>query len=164
MFPALFGCRTPSALCRVRGRDKHWPSRLLGALPQRSWLKRLRRLGLEGLASLWRHVQDQRPATQRRWQWTWVWDDAVVRKDGAQVRWVGRWWSSQHPRVLAGLDGLVLVVGVGEGRFGVPVDLAMRRPDPVGPGGPCRDKLTWARERLAERWAALRKSQRSAKI
>ena len=47
MFPALFGCRTPSELCRVRGWDKHGPSRLLGALPKRSWLKRLRRLGLE---------------------------------------------------------------------------------------------------------------------
>src|SRR5918996_2817417 len=26
MFPALFGCRTPSELCRVRGWDKNWPS------------------------------------------------------------------------------------------------------------------------------------------
>ena len=33
MFPPLFGCRTPSELCRVRGWDKNWPSRLLGALP-----------------------------------------------------------------------------------------------------------------------------------
>ena len=46
MFPALFGCRTPSEWCRVRGWDKHWPSPLLRALPKRSWLKRLRRLGL----------------------------------------------------------------------------------------------------------------------
>ena len=77
MFPALFGCRTPSELCRVRGWDKHWPSRLLGALPKRSWLKRLRRLGLEVLEPIWRHVQDTSPATQSRWQWTWVWEDAV---------------------------------------------------------------------------------------
>jgi len=41
MFPPLFGCRTNSELCRVRGWDKNWPSRLLGALPKRSWLKRL---------------------------------------------------------------------------------------------------------------------------
>ena len=39
MFPPLFGCRTPSEVCRVRGWDKHWPSRLLRALPKRSWLK-----------------------------------------------------------------------------------------------------------------------------
>ena len=47
----------------MRGWDKHWPSRLRGALPQRSWLKRLRRLGLEVLVPLWRHVSTQSPAT-----------------------------------------------------------------------------------------------------
>jgi hypothetical protein len=46
MCPPLFGCRTNAELCRVRGWDKNLPSRLLGALPKRSWLKRLRRLGL----------------------------------------------------------------------------------------------------------------------
>jgi hypothetical protein len=70
MFPPLFGCRTSSELCRVRGWDKQWPSRILGALPKRSWLKRLQRLGLEGLVPLWRHVETKSPATQSRWQWT----------------------------------------------------------------------------------------------
>ena len=154
MFPALFGCRTPSELCRVRGWDKHWPSRLLGALPKRSWLKRLRRLGLEVLEPIWRHVRDLSPATQSRWQWTWVWDDAVFQKYGAQLGLVGRWWSGQHKRVLSGIDGLLLLVVVGEGRLIVPVDCAMRRPDPVGPGAPCRDKRCWARRRLDERLAA----------
>src|SRR5262249_62400628 len=27
MFPALFGCRARSQLCRVRGWEKHWPAR-----------------------------------------------------------------------------------------------------------------------------------------
>src|SRR5262249_18927251 len=49
MCPPLFGCRTNTELCRVRGWDKNLPSRLLGALPKRSWLKRLRRLGVEVL-------------------------------------------------------------------------------------------------------------------
>ncbi len=91
MFPALFGCRTPSELCRVRGWDKNLPARLLRALPRRSWIKRLRRLGLEVLEPIWRHVQDKSPATQSRWQWTWVWDDSVFRKYGEQLRVVGRW-------------------------------------------------------------------------
>ena len=154
MFPVLFGCRTPSELCRVRGWDKHWPSRLLGALPKRSWLKRLRRLGLEVLEPIWRHGQDMSPATQSRWQWTWVFDDSVVHKYGAQWGLVGRWWSGQQKRVLSGIDGLLLLVVVGAGRWIVPVDFALRRPDPVGPGAPCRDKLCWARLRLDERLAA----------
>ena len=154
MFPALFGCRTPSELCRIRGWDKNWPSRLLGALPKRSWLKRLRRLGLEVLEPIWRHVQDKSPATQSRWQWTWVWDDSVFHKYGEQLQLVGRWWSGQQKRVLSGIDGLLLLVVVGEGRLIVPVDFAIRRPDPLGPGAPCRDKLTWARVMLDERLAA----------
>src|SRR6059036_3514693 len=39
MFPTLFGSRSAHELTRVRGWDKHWPSRILGALPKRSWLK-----------------------------------------------------------------------------------------------------------------------------
>jgi len=154
MFPTLFGCRTPSELCRVRGWDKHWPSRLRGALPQRSWLKRRRRLGLEVLAPIWRQVREMSPATQSRWQWTWVWDDSVFHTDGAQLGLVGRWWSGQQKRVLSGIDGLLLLVVVGEGRLIVPVDFAIRRPDPVGPGAPCRDKRCWARQMLDGRRAA----------
>jgi len=155
MFPPLFGCRTSSELCRVRGWDKHWPSRLRGALPKRSWLKRLRRLGLEVLVPLWRQVSTQSPATQSRWQWTWVCDDAVFHKYGTQLGLVGTWWSGQHKRVLSCIDGLLLVVVMGDGKLVVPVDCAIRRPDPVGPGAPCRDKLCWARTMLDERLAAL---------
>src|SRR5438552_308710 len=154
MFPPLFGCRTSSELCRVRGWDKHWPSRLLEALPKRSWLKRLRRLGQEVLEPLWRHVSTKSPATQSRWQWSWVCDDSVFKKYGAQLGLVGRWWSGQHKRVLTGIDGLLLVVVVGDGRLVVPIDFAIRRPDPVGPGAPCRDKLRWARGMLDECLAA----------
>ena len=157
MFPPLFGCRTSSELCRVRGWDKNWPSRLLESLPKRSWLKRLRRLGLEVLEPLWRHVHDKSQATQSRWQWTWVWDDSVFHKYGTQLGLVGRWWSGQQKRVLSGIDGLLLLVVVGDGRLVVPVDFAIRRPDPVGSGAPCRDKLTWARLMLDERLAALRR-------
>ncbi|MGH8071767.1 MAG: hypothetical protein ACRERE_42340 [Candidatus Entotheonellia bacterium] len=45
MCPPLFRCRTNTELCRVRGWDKNLPWRLLGALPKRSWIKRLRTLG-----------------------------------------------------------------------------------------------------------------------
>ena len=55
------------------------------------------------------------------------------------------------------MDGLLLLVVIGDGRVVVPVDCAMRRPDPVGPGAPCRDKLTWARVMLDERLAAFRR-------
>ena len=37
------------------------------------------------------------------------------------------------------------------------MDFAIRRPDPVGPGAPCRDKLRWAQLMLDERLAAFRR-------
>jgi hypothetical protein len=157
MFPPLFGCRTNSELCRVRGWDKNLPSRLLGALPKRSWLKRLRRLGMEVLVPLWRHAASASAATRSRWQWTWVGDDSVFKKYGEQLGLVGTWWSGQEHRVLSGIDGMLLVVVVGEGKLVVPVDFAIRRPDPTGPGAPCRDKLHWVQVMLDGRMAAFRR-------
>ena len=157
MFPSLFGCRTNTELCRVRGWDKNLPSRLLGALPKRSWLKRLRRLGLEVLVPLWRYAASASAATRSRWQWTWVGDDSVFKKYGEQLGLVGTWWSGQEHRVLSGIDGMLLVVVVGEGKLVVPVDFAIRRPDPTGPGAPCRDKLHWMQVMLDGRMAAFRR-------
>jgi hypothetical protein len=157
MCPPLFGCRTNSELCRVRGWDKNLPSRLLGALPKRSWIKRLRRLGLEVLMPLWRHAASASEATRSRWQWTWVGDDSVFKKYGEQLGLVGTWWSGQEHRVLSGIDGVLLVVVIGDGKLVVPVDFAIRRPDSPGPGGPCRDKLHWVQSMLDGRFAAFRR-------
>src|SRR5262249_36230594 len=53
--------------------------------------------------------------------------------------------------------GMLLVVVVGEGKLVVPVDFAIRRPDPTGPGAPCRDKLHWVQSMLDGRVAAFRR-------
>jgi hypothetical protein len=157
MFPPFFGCRTSYELCRVRGWDKNLPSRLLNALPKRSWIKRLRRLGVEVLVPLWRYASNASAATRSRWQWTWVSDDSVFKKYGEQLGLVGTWWSGQEHRVLSGIDGMLLVVVVGEGKSVVPVDFAIRRPDPTGSGAPCRDKLHWVQVMLDGRMAAFRR-------
>src|SRR2546425_11956397 len=143
MCPPLFGCRTNTELCRVRGWDKNLPARLLGALPKRSWIKRLRRLGLEVLVPLWHASASKSAATRSRWQWTWVGDDSVFKKYGEQLGLVSTWWSGQEHRVLSGIDGGLLVVVVGDGKLVVPVDFAIRRPDPTGSVAPCRAKLHW---------------------
>ena len=117
MCPPLFGCRTNAELCRVRGWDKNLPSRLLGALPKRSWLKRLRRLGVEVLEPLWRHASSKSEATRSRWQWTWVSDDSVFKKYGEKLGLAGTWWSGQEHRVLSGIDGVLLIVVLGKVGF-----------------------------------------------
>jgi len=141
LFPPLCGCRTPAALSRVRGWDKHGPSQMLGALPTRSWGKRLRRLGSEVLVPRWRHGQAKSPSPRSRWQWTWGVAESVFKKYGQQLGRVGPWWSGQEKRVLAGLAGGRRIVVIGDGQLVVPGDCAMRRPDPQGRGAPCRTTL-----------------------
>jgi hypothetical protein len=155
MFPTLFGCQTSHELTRVRGWNKTIPSQLLGALPKRSWLKRLRRLGLEILVSIWRHTQDKSASTQSRWQWRWVVDDSVFRKYGRQFGLVSRWWSGQFKHPVYGIDGVLLLVVMGDGKLIIPLDFAIRRPNPKGPGRKCQDKLNLTQKRLDERLAAL---------
>jgi len=130
----LFGCRTNSELCRVRGWDKNLPSRLLGALPKRSWIKRLQRLGVEVLAPLWRHAASASEATRSRWQWTWVADDSVFKKYGEQLGLVGTWWSGQEHRVLPVLMGCSWWVVIGDGKLVVPWTLPSGDQTPRGLG------------------------------
>jgi hypothetical protein len=52
---------------------------------------------------------------------------------------------------------LLLSVVIGEGKLVIPVDFTVRRPDPVGPGRPCRDKLTWLPVMLDRTWTALQR-------
>jgi hypothetical protein len=130
---------------------------LLGFLPKRSWLKRLRRLGVDVLVPLWRYAASKSAATRSRWQWTWVGDDSVFKKYGGQLGLVGTWWSGQEHRVLSGIDGVLLVAVIGDGKLVVPVDFAIRRPDPQGPGTPCRDKLGWMQSMLDGRLVAFRR-------
>ena len=157
MFPTLFGCGSAYELPRTRGWDKNLPSRILGALPKRSWLKRLRKLGQDVLASLWRHIESMSAATRSRWQWTWVLDDSVFRKYGGQLELVGHWWSGQYKRVVTGIDGVLLLVVIGDGKLVIPVAFAVRRPNPKGPGRRCRTKLGWVQVMLDESLAALRR-------
>jgi hypothetical protein len=157
MFPTLFGCRHGHELTRVRGWNKNIPSQLLGALPKRSWLKRLRRLGLEMLLSIWHHIQDKSASTHSRWPWRWIVDDAVFRKYGKQFGLVGTWYSGQCKRTVPGIDGVLLLVVIGDGKLIIPLDFALRRPDPQGPGRRCQGKLVLTQHMLDERLAAFAK-------
>jgi hypothetical protein len=66
MFPTLFGCQSAYELTCVRGWDKNVSSRILSALPKRSWLKRLRKLGHDVLVPFWHHVESMSQATRSR--------------------------------------------------------------------------------------------------
>jgi hypothetical protein len=142
IFPVVFGCRTAYELTLIRGWDKNLPGKLLSALPKQKLALQLQHRGQDLLATLWRQVEDRSPATHSRWGWMWVGDDSVFTKYVLQLDLDGTWYSGQEHRVRLGIDGPLLVVVSGEGKLVIPMDFMVRRPDPVGPGGPCRDKLT----------------------
>jgi hypothetical protein len=48
---------------------------------------------------------------------------------------VGRWWSGQFKRPVFGIDGVLLLGVIGDGKLIIPVDFAIRRPNPKGLGG-----------------------------
>jgi len=54
-----------------------------------------------------------------------------------------------------GIDGVLLLVVIGDGKLIIPVDFAIRRPHPKGPGRKCQDKLNLTQKLLDERLAAL---------
>jgi len=157
MFPTVFGCRTHHELTRVRNWDKNLPGQILGALPKPKWLRQLPHRGQDLLASLWRQVEDKSPATRSRWPWTWVGDDSVFKKSGQHLGLVGTWYSGQEHRVRRGIDGLLRLVVIGAGTLLIPVDFRVRRPDPLGPGRPCRDQLTWLQVMLDRTYTALQR-------
>jgi hypothetical protein len=157
MFPTGFGCRTHHELTRVRNWDKNLPGQILGALPKQKWLRQLQHRGQDLLASLWRQVEDKSPATRSRWPWTWVGDDSVFKTYRQHLGLVGTWYSGQEHRVRCGIDGLLRRVVIGAGKRLIPGDFSMRRPDPLGPGRPCRDKLTWLQVMLDRTYTALQR-------
>ena len=50
--------------------------------------------------------------------------------------------------MVSGIDDVLLIVVIGDGKLVLPVDFAVRRPDPKGLGARCRNKLEWAQVML----------------
>jgi hypothetical protein len=147
LFPALFGCRPPRSCVACGAGTSLGPPGCSGLCPNAP--------GSSGGGA---------------WGWRWwsrsgtLWRPRARPPRGAGsgpgsgmtrcfTRMVSYWgggrgWSGQPKRVLSGIDGLLLLVVIGAGRWVVPGDFAMRRPDPVGPGAPvCRTlKHLWGTE------------------
>jgi hypothetical protein len=52
------------------------------------------------------------------------------------------------------MEGWRRIVVIGAGKLVIPVDCTVRRPDPGGPGRPCRDQLTWRPVLWDRTWTA----------
>jgi len=106
---------------------------------------------------MWRHPQEQSPSTPSRWPWRWLVDAAVCRTYGTPLGRVGTGSSGPCKRTVPGIDGVLLLVVIGDGKLLIPLDCAIRRPQPTGPGRRCHDQLHLTQHRLDARLAALAK-------
>jgi hypothetical protein len=148
------GAATPA---RERLREAVAPRCLAAAATTRQGGKRVQRLGQALWGRRWRPVADKSPATRRRWPWTGVGAESLVKTSGQPLGLVGTWWSGPEPRGRLGLAGLRRLVGLGDGKRVVAVDVVGRRPAPTGPGRPCRDQRPWWQVRRDRTWTALRR-------
>jgi hypothetical protein len=143
MFSTAFGGGSYGRLSSRLGINKNLPGGILTALGKKSWLDKFRQMGRSILAEVLDGVPEKSSSTKSRYQVTLDIDSTVFRKFSEQMRLVGRAYSGQTDSVVLGVDVLLLVAVVGEGKLIVPMDFAIRRPDPDGPGRPCHDKMRW---------------------
>lgn len=155
MFPPFFACTNYYELCRVLCWNKNLPTQILGKLPKKKWLELVSELGQDVLELVWKHTQDKSPATQSRWQLTFIVDDSLFKKYRSGLRLVGKFWSGQEKHPTLGIDGLALLVVVGDGKMIIPMDFMIRRPDPRGQGHPCYNKFDLLRIMIARTWPEL---------
>lgn len=140
--------------CRVRHWDKNGPGRIPGAWPKRKWGKRRQRVAQAVLVRRWRQVEAKNPASRSRWPWTWR---GILVCFGSTVG-SREWWAlggaARNTASGQALMACCRASSSGEGKLVVPADVGVRRPDPRGPGGPCRDHLPWLQVPLERTWAA----------
>ena len=53
--------------------------------------------------------------------------------------------------MVSGIDGVLLLMVVGDGKLVVPIDFAVRRPNPKGPGARCREQTGAGRRSCSTR-------------
>jgi len=141
MFSSAFAGGSYRQLVQRLGINKNLPGRILRALPRKSWQDRFRKMGRSILAELLCGVPQMSEASRSRSQVTLVVDSTLMRKFSDKMRLVARGYSGQTDSVVLGVDVVLLVAVIGDGTFIVPLDFAIRRPDPAGAGRPCHDKL-----------------------
>jgi hypothetical protein len=152
--PTLLGYRHGQAHTRGRGGHQPLPAPLLGALPQRAWRTRRRRVARERRVARGRHPQAPSAAPPRRWPWRWRVEAAGCRTDGTPCGRVGPGARGPCPPPGPGIAGVRRWVVMGDGTRRLPVDWALRRPPPPGPGRRGPAPLVLPQPRLAERVAA----------
>ena len=142
MFPTLFGCRSAHELTRVRV-GQNVPSRILGALPSAPGSSACVSSARISSVPCGAMSRQRAPPPAAAGSGPGYGTTRCFANTGKTWSLLAR-GTVANISVVTGIDGVLLLVVLGEGTLVVPVDFAVRRPDPKGPGARCRSKLGWS--------------------
>jgi hypothetical protein len=130
------------------GKNRFGP--VLGTPAPDAWLRLLRRPMRRKLRQilLRYHGPAVSAATRSRYRITLVWDITTLLKAGEMLGFAGLFYSGMLKRTAQSIEVVLLYAMIGEDRLCLPMDFRLRRPDPEGPGHPCKTALDLAFEML----------------
>jgi len=150
----LLGPATPAHSPTDLAEGLDWgPNRfgpILGRPSPSAWQRLLRRTMRRRLRTVWwrYHSPFASPATRSRYRLTFVWDTTTLLKVGQMLGLADLFCSRLLDRPAHSLEVVVLYALVGEDFLCLPMDFALRHPDPKGPGRPCLNALQLAEKML----------------
>ena len=96
------------------------------------------------------HTGPVSPATRSRYRITLIWDTTTLLKVGQMLGWAAPFYSGMLHRPAHSIEVVLLYAVVGEDKQCLPMDFALRKPDPKGPGHPCKTALQQAQTMLVD--------------
>ena len=115
-----------------------------------AWLRLLRRPMRRKLREVLKryHGKHVSAATRSRYRLTFVRDITTLLKVSEALGLSSLFYSGMLKRTAQSIEVVLLYVLVGEDYLCLPMDFRLRKPDPAGPGRPCKTALELAREML----------------
>lgn len=138
------------------GKNRFGP--LLGEVDPDAWVRLLRRPMRRKLRKVLMryHSPGVSAATKSRYRITFVWDITTLLKVGQMLGLADLFYSGMLKRPSHSIEVVLLYAIVGENFLCLPMDFRIRKPDPKGPGHPCKTGLELAQEMLEDLHRCLR--------
>jgi len=136
----LSGCSSYFEFSQEYDIGKNKPYRILGRGDSSSWIRLMRRLSTRLLVKIVRCYHGMSDATKSRHKITLVVDSTTLLKLAEKLGLVGTFWSGNLKRQASGIQLIVLYAVIGEGKYMIPLDMRIRRPDPAGRGRKCKEQ------------------------
>lgn len=135
----LSGCESYYEFSQEYGMDKNKPYRILKSGSPKTWIRLMQRMGTKLLVKIVKRYHQMSEATKSRNKVTVEVDSTTLLKLAEELGLVSIFWSGRLKKEASSIQLIVLYGVIGEGKLLIPLDMRIRRPDPVGPGRKCKE-------------------------